>query len=409
MDVLKLLRLLAIYVVLLGIERIVPLDVLKALANAFAVAIPLILVGDHLLSRRSLLSPAPVAASIGLMFVALTGSWAVNGIANFADFTKMLLLPTFVLLGFNAEAFDRSAPEQIAPLKRLSAVLLAVPLILLALNDVFPDPDPSVVSIFANRNNAGLYMVGLANVLFLLGVRLSYIVAALVAVALLFSTLGVLVAVVLALVFSLSLRRYFGHYLLAAVVGLALAAALPELPIFQRLDELAENVSAVTHAGLWTELDRVTYLDLYLLTGSSTELSFFFRLKHWQELWQAYVGGGFGQLLFGLGVGASVYHTDIGLVPHNDYLRFLIETGPFGFAGFALLTLYLVARIGRQVYVMSTVAVAFFFLSDNLITNFPAMAMYYFFAGYWVRHAGATVVAGAQSRPHSPAAETTSV
>lgn len=405
MDVLKLLRLLAIYVVLLGVQRIAPLEMLKALANAFAVAIPLILLGDHLLNKRALLSPAPIAAAIGLMVVALTGSWAVSGIANFADFTKMLLLPTFVLLGFNADVFDRSAPELIAPLKRLSALLLAVPLILLALNDVFPDPDPSVVSIFANRNNAGLYMVGLANVLFLLGIRLSYIIASLIAVAVLFSTLGVLLAVVLALVFSLSLRRYFGHYLLAAVLGMALVVALPDLPIFQRIDELAENVAAVTHAGLWTELDAITYLDLYLLTGTSTELSLFFRLKHWQDLWQAYLGGGFGELLFGMGVGASVYHTDIGLVPHNDYLRFMIETGPLGFAGFTLLTFYLVARIGRQVFVMSTVAVTFFFFSDNLITNFPAMAMYYFFAGYWVRHADATVVTGAQLRAHSPAAE----
>ena len=169
-----------------------------------------------LLPKWNLRRPRPPLRQ-GLCEVPLAGSWAVNGIANVADFTKILLLPVFVLLGFNAAVFDRSDPEQIARLKRLSAVLLAVPLVLLAVNDWLPADDPSVISIFANRNNAGLYMVGLANVLFLLGVRLSYIVAFLGAVALMFSTLGVLLAVVLALVFSLSLRRYAGLYLLVSV------------------------------------------------------------------------------------------------------------------------------------------------------------------------------------------------
>ena len=56
MDVLKLLRLLVIYVVLLGIERVVPIDALKSLANAVAVAIPLILVVDYLLSTRPMIA-----------------------------------------------------------------------------------------------------------------------------------------------------------------------------------------------------------------------------------------------------------------------------------------------------------------------------------------------------------------
>ena len=58
-----------------------------------------------------------------------------------------------------------------------------------------------------------------------------------------------------------------------------------------------------------------------------------------------------------------------------------------------MLTLYLVARIGRRAFVISTAAVALYFMSDNLINNFPAMAMYYFFAGYWMRHADATAQA----------------
>lgn len=409
MDVLKMLRLLVLYVVLLGIERVVPMGALKAAANAIAVAIPLILVIDYLLSARPLLIPSPVAISIALVVVALAGSWAVNDIANVADFTKILLLPVFVLLGFNAVAFDRSNPEQIAALKRLSGVLLAVPLVLLALNDRLPADDPSVISIFANRNNAGLYMVGLANVLFLLGTRLSFIVAFLGATALMFSTLGVLLAVILALVFSLSLRRYAGLYLIVSIAGIALALTLPELTIFMRVSEVFENISAVTQAGLWTELDQVSYRDLFLLTGSSTDLSLFFRIKHWQDLWAAYAASDWSGLLFGLGVGASIYHTDLGLVPHNDYLRFLVETGPLGFVGFTMLTLYLVARIGRRTFVISTAAVALYFMSDNLINNFPAMALYYFFAGYWMQHAAATVAAdedAAEQAAH-PKAQTT--
>lgn len=392
MDAVRVLRLLAIYVVLLGVDRIVPLGPLKTLTNAFAVAIPLILVLDRLLSARPMLIPSPVGLSLLLIMVALVGSWAVNGISDMASFTKILILPLFVMLGFNAVAFDRSDPGQLASLNRLFVVLLAVPLVLLVLNDRFPHEDPSVVSIFANRNTAALYMVGLANVLFLRGVRLGYIVVFLSLVALLFSTLGVLMAIALALVYSLGVRRYLGIYLLVGVVSFLLVLALPDLPILERLNELFANVAAVTAAGTWTALDQMTYLDLYLMTGSSTDLSIFFRLKHWQELWAVYAAGGWPGLLFGFGVGESVFHTDLALVPHNDYLRLLVEAGPLGFLGFTLLNLYMIARIGRRSVVISTAAVAIYFFSDNLIDNFPSMTMYYFFAGYWMRHQGSDPV-----------------
>lgn len=385
MDILKFLRLLSIYVVLLGVDRVLPVGPMKYFINALALGIPLMMAANYLLSNRPVYVPTTIALAVGLFMLALAGSWAVNGIFDLADFVKFLLLPSFVLFGLNADKFDGASAGQVASLRRLAAVLLFVPLVLFVVNDRFPHPDPSFVSIFANRNNAGLYMACLANVLFLLNVRLGYIVGFLVILSLLFSTLGVLAAVVVALVFSLQVRRYAVLYIAAAVVGVGTIYAIPELPVVERIRTLSEGVELVSRAGLWAHLDEVSYRDLYLLVGSS-DLSFFFRLKHWQELWVAYSSGSALQWLFGLGVGSSVFYTDLGLVPHNDYLRFLIETGLLGLTGFALLSIYLMIRIGRVPYVISTAVVTVYFLSENLVDNFSAMAMYYFFAGYWMRY-----------------------
>jgi hypothetical protein len=400
METVVVLRLLAVYVALLSVNQIVPAAPGSLLTNAYAMAMPLLLAVHYVLKSRPLLVPTFMAIAFGFLLAGLFGAWLVGGIYNFADFAKFVLAPTFAILGYNASAFDKTDVRAVAALRVLGFTLLAIPLALIVLQRWIP-PDGTEVAIFANRNNAALYMVVLANVLFLLGARLAVVVVFLAISAVAFSTLGVLVAVVLALLVSLGLRRYFGAYVVAVVFGLLLAFGPFGLPVVERLDTLFSGIAVISQLGLWGDLDRLSYLDLYLLTGSSTDLSFFFRLKHWEELIVAWTSGGWSSILFGLGVGSSVFHTDLGLVPHNDYVRFLVETGPLGLIGFAGLTGYLIHSIGRRAVLMSTAAVAIYFFSENLVDNFSAMTMYYYFAGYWARHAGedAAVVPDAMPPP----------
>lgn len=405
MESLTLLRLLAVYVALLCLDRLAPSGLLRSVANAFAVAMPLILLLDHALRSRPLLLPKGLAIGLGLLFAGLVGSWLANDVYNVADFSKFMLAPVFAVLGYNLSRFDTTDAQAVRTMRLLGLALLTMPLALIVLQRWVPPPGETEISIFANRNNAALYFVVLSNLLFLLGARVPVVVAFLAVIAFAFSTLGVLMAVLLALVISLSLRRYAGAYLAAIALGLLLVYGPIELPIGERVGTLFEGIAAVSELGLWGELDRLSYLDLYRITGNNTDLSFFFRIKHWEDLYAVWSASGPLAWLLGLGVGSSVFHTDIGLVPHNDYVRFLIETGLVGLAGFAGVTGWLAWTIGRRSVLMSTAAVAIYFVSENLVDNFAAMSLYYYFAGYWARHAAATVpAAGAAAADADPAA-----
>ncbi|MEZ5651349.1 MAG: hypothetical protein R3E87_12460 [Burkholderiaceae bacterium] len=386
MESLKFLRLLAVYVMIAVLDHLSGGGPLRSVLNALAVAMPLILLSGYFSSGVRLIVPTGFGIAYGVLVFALLLSYAVVGMYNFAALTKFLLAPLFAILGYNATYVDRQDTETMAALRRVGLFLVLLP-IGYAVSRGWTTVAGEQVGIFVNRNNAALYVVVLSNVLFLMGAGVAVVVAALTITALVFSTLGVLMAVVAALVLSLNFRRYLPAYLLAGLLGAFLLLGPIELPIGERLGRLGESVQAVTELGLWTRLADLSYADLYLITGKNTDLSLFFRIKHWEDLIYAWTSHGWVTILFGLGIGSAPFHTDIGLVPHNDYVRFLVEAGPLGLAGFAGITGWLLWSIGRRALLISTAAVTIYFFSENLVDNFAAMALYYWFGGYWARYA----------------------
>lgn len=387
MESLPLFRLLAVYVVLLSLDQVVSSGAVRVVANTFAAALPFILIVYYALNSRPLLVPTGAASAYGLLLAGLLGSWVASGMYNFADLVKFALAPIFLVLGYNASTFERGDARAMGALRRYGLFMLLTPLALILVQIKIPPADINQVAFFANRNNAALYMVVLANVLLMMGVRVPWVVAFLAVVSLGFNTLGVLVAVVASLLISLEFRKYVWAYLLAILLALLITFGPFGLPILDRIRPVVDGVTAISSAGLWADLDRMSYLDLYRITGNNSDLSLFFRLKHWEDLLVAWQGGGWGATIFGMGVGSSVLHTDLGLVPHNDYLRFLIETGPLGFLGFAGLVGWILVKTGRRSVLLGSAAVAIYFLSENLVDNFSAMAMFYYFGGYWAQRA----------------------
>ncbi len=384
METLTLLRLLAVYVALTALERLTGSGVLRAGVNAFGVLMPALMLAHFALRGQLLMLPRGLLVAYALLAAGLLLSVVFSGLHEAADLIKLLLAPLFAFLGYSASAFDRDDPAALAQLRALGLVLVLPVVYALLLNWAGTAGE---LGVFVNRNNAALYLVVLANVLLVMGLGVGPVVLTLTVGALMFSTLGVVIAVAVALVVSLSFRRYLPAYLAAALlVGLLLFGPV-ELPVGERLGTLWEGVSAITALGLWTSLHDLSYADLYLITGENSDLSLFFRLKHWEDLLLVWTSDGWASLLFGLGVGSAPLHTEIGLVPHNDYLRLLIEAGPLGFAGFAGFVGWLLLSIGRSALLMSTAAVSIYFFTENLVGNFAAMTLFYWFAGYWARHA----------------------
>lgn len=384
METLALLRLLAVYVGLTALERLTGSGVLRAGVNAFGVLMPALMLAHFALRGQVLTLPRGLLVAYSMLAVGLLLSVLFAGFYEAADLIKLLLAPLFAFLGYSAGAFDREDPAALSQLRALGLVLMLPVAYALLLNWA---GSAGELGVFVNRNNAALYLVVLANVLLVMGVRVGAVVLTLTVGALMFSTLGVVIALGVALVASLSFRRYLPAYLAAALlVGLLLFGPV-ELPVGERLASLWEGVSAITALGLWTSLHDLSYGDLYILTGENSDLSLFFRLKHWEDLLLVWTSDGWASLLFGLGVGSAPLHTEIGLVPHNDYLRLLVEAGPLGFAGFVGIVGWLLVSIGRNALLLSTAAVSIYFFTENLVSNFAAMTLFYWFAGYWARHA----------------------
>jgi hypothetical protein len=212
-----------------------------------------------------------------------------------------------------------------------------------------------------------------------------------------FGTLGVLMAVLLSLLLSVGKLRYLPHLVLAALLVGALAYALPDEWMLARLQRVVDSYRLLVDGRI--NLRTVTYADLVRLLGTS-DLSFIFRLKHWVDLLDLYATGTPYQQLFGYGAGSSIRLSQMHLVPHNDYVRYLFEFGAVTWAGFVIILTVSFARLGRSWATVPLLGVAIYFFSENLINNFLAMIVFYFSLGCTLyRERGAQELRVAGERP----------
>jgi hypothetical protein len=123
-----------------------------------------------------------------------------------------------------------------------------------------------------------------------------------------------------------------------------------------------------------------SYQNLVLLTGS-TDLSGFFRLIHWTNIWDIYSSGGIGTWVFGYGPGQTPALTYAGLVPHNDYLRILVEYGPVNLVIFVCFLAHARAALTSGAAKALFVVLCIYFFSENLLDTFTSMTLFFAYAG----------------------------
>ncbi len=124
----------------------------------------------------------------------------------------------------------------------------------------------------------------------------------------------------------------------------------------------------------------MSYQDLVLLTGS-TDLSGFFRLIHWTNIWDLYASGGLGTWIFGYGAGETPALTYAAMVPHNDYLRIFVEYGPVNFVIFACFLAHVRAALTIAAAKVLFVVLCIYFFSENLLDSFTSMTLFFAYAG----------------------------
>ncbi len=241
---------------------------------------------------------------------------------------------------------------------------------------------------FANANNLSLTMMTL---LFLINeekdsrAKNISIHAILVLFLLLSGTSGAILAYLGAMLFKSfvllkSFRRYRNKWILV-LIGMALVLLgclliihmFMDVPIVKRI---VTQLSLVWHelplAASGYELDYGNLMSMY----GASDCSGIWRISHWRSCVDVIADTNTVQLLCGHGIGASgllLYK-----VPHNDYLRVLMEQGIIGLTLYIAFFLTVYRRIDWR-YRYCIVAIAIYCFSENNMDNLFFMSIFTFF------------------------------
>lgn len=372
------------YVLLFALAVVAQSGLLKVIANVYAVVI-FGLVAFAWMTRAH--PPSRWATAVVVCWLVYMSGIACSLIVNpahilWGDLVKLSLAPAFLIFG---AAFERSRGVAFLwqrPIVRvLFGLLVVVPLLTWAAQLVqsgFQVDGVRETSIFANRNNAAVYAVTLLGIYTVITGKPLRSLLLFMAVGVMFGTLGVLLAVVIALALTVARPRELA-LLLALVVAAAAGYALaPTFGPFARITPVVDSVRLLLEGRI--NLHTVTFAELVLALKTS-DLSFIFRLKHWVDLLSEFARADAYHWLFGFGVGSSIRLSDMHLVPHNDYLRYLFEFGVVTLAGFVGMIGLVLARCGRRWETVPLLVVVVYLFSENLTTNYTAIAFFYFTAG----------------------------
>ena len=306
---------------------------------------------------------------------AFTGaSYLVNfGAFELPDALKLLSIYSFYVAG-------RSMPEPLhRSEKRCIYALAALPLLfkLVGQTKVYTGIEyPDVFSYFPNTNTAALYFSAL---FFALSPWFGnkVLIAQFVNAAIMNR-----VGPALATIVSIGLWSFFPLRPQVLIALFSLAIASMGAYAIGALDRLTTGLNAI--ALIWSldpsTVARMSTKQLIELTGT-TDMSAFFRITHWTNIWQIYSSLGIGGILFGYGASQTGILTVLPLPPHNDYLRVLAEYGLLNFVIFVIFVISIVFSLKERAAKTMYTVLLIYFLSENLIDNFTSMTLFFAYAG----------------------------
>lgn len=371
-----------VYVILQGVAVAANSGLLKLLANVAAPTIFLVFTVNWLFVPKRSYPTLGLALPLAIYYAGLVGSVLLTlKVTDPGDLTKIMLAPIFLAFGANFEVYRRHWVWSDPRIRLAFGSLIVLPLLVWAwqlATGATSWGGGKELGIFANRNNAGLYVVTLLALYSVISGAIIRVAMLYVFVGVMFGTLGLMLAVVLALMAAVGTVRYALALVVVSASATGLALFVPELGAYSRLQPVIDSVQLIWVGKI--DVAAVSYADLVRML-QTTDLSFIFRLKHWSELWSIYQAATPYEWLFGLGIGSSVRMSSMHLVPHNDYVRYLFECGAVTLLGFVWLLGATLRHVGRNWEAVPLLAVTFYFLSENLINNYLAMSIFFYSAG----------------------------
>lgn len=188
------------------------------------------------------------------------------------------------------------------------------------------------------------------------------------------STSGAIIAIIIGLVFKYKnkLKEIMTALSLFAFIGLFLINYMPSL------FRIKKQFSAILSVDLATIIaGNIQYGRILSIYGSES-LSALWRISHWFKGISIFFSGSFFEILFGFGIGSTSIL--MGTLPHNDFLRILIEQGIVGFCLFIYFIVLVFLRTPHE-YRYIFISICAFFFTENNIDNLFFMTIFMFFCG----------------------------
>lgn len=197
------------------------------------------------------------------------------------------------------------------------------------------------------------------------------------------STLGAFLAIVIATIFYFRKRIFaprFFVFLTAAALGGGALILYSDLYLFERLRGTANVFYTLINDYSLKEFSNISFGHAMALSGSSdgSDVSFLFRIKLWTESLTYFFNQDMIYWLFGLGFGAIPGINSFGLVAHNDYLTWLVESGFFGFTLIVFGIWIGFLKLRKTKFIIPYLAILIYFFSENLFYNFFAISLFAF-------------------------------
>ncbi|MDZ7919080.1 O-antigen ligase family protein [Rhodoferax sp.] len=370
------------YLLLLCLTVATESGLVKALANAAAIGIFIVAAVNWAFYKSHTKVQTDQILSLTLLYIGIFGSTAINfRSSEVVDVIKIAIAPSFIIIGTSLAVDISKWSMKERSTKLLFWALILLPLLAILIQLLTGSRDFSEnkqIGFFANRNNAGLYAICLLSFYCVLTDKPFASPILYMCVGLMFGTLGLFLAVVLALFLSISRAAHLVMGIVLIASTLILVSFFPEVGSKLRIKPVIDSIVLLASGRI--DLETVTYADLVRLLNTQ-DLSFLFRLKHWYNLFNIYIDGNFSNYLFGFGAGSSVALSTINLVPHNDYIRVIFEFGFIAFLGFIGLLVSVVRSIPRGWTLTPILVVVVYFFSENLINNYLAMILFFLSAG----------------------------
>lgn len=330
--------------------------------------------------------------SLFAIFIAYTFFLVISVLVNLkttdASFTiKYYGLFIFFLTGYLVNLYNKSHEFSDNKKEKIILGLVIVIPIGIYLMDIYLFNNPESSSLFVNRNNAVLFGI-ITSYIALVFFHAPKIYFAIIAFnIIIFKTLGALLAAIVSLfivlfVKNLKIDRLFilASFLVVILAFFFYIFNYTELAIVERLKESIKGFEALFSLSDIQAIVNISYGDMAALSGAS-DLSFLFRIKHWFSILNIFLHADLVHILFGHGNDSIRYLTSAELRAHNDYIRLLFEVGLLYISVFIFFNLYILKKIGINIYTFPFMIVLMYFFTENLIDNFLAMSLLYYMLG----------------------------